>query len=153
MTNPQEILKRFNNIYKKEDLIYHRAAKECGLSDATYWILYALSGEDEPLTQKELFDMLYFPKQTTNSALKKLEDQGLISFNPGKDKRSKYISLTDKGISLSKETVDKAIAAELASFSTFSEEDAEILLSLYERYTDTLEKNMQSITSRKDNHD
>ncbi len=145
MSQTQEFLKRFNNIYKKEDLIYHRAAKECGLSDATYWILYAISSSEQALTQKELYDMLYFPKQTTNSAIKKLEDEGIITFTVGKDKRSKYISLTDKGAALKEKTVDKAIAAELASFSTFSKEDAEMLLTLYERYTNTLEENMNKI--------
>lgn len=144
MSQTHEFLKRFNNIYKKEDLIYHKAAKKCGLSDATYWILYAISSSEEALSQKELFEMLYFPKQTTNSAIKKLEDEGFITFTTGKDKRSKYISLTGKGMALTRKTVDLAIDAELAAFSNYSKEEAETLLTLYERYINTLEENMNA---------
>lgn len=42
-----------------------------GLSDCTFWILYALRENNARLTQSEICNFFYQPKQTVNSALKK----------------------------------------------------------------------------------
>ena len=64
-------LLEFDNIMKENDDIYRCAARLLGLSDSAFWILYAFRVEKEELTLREICNVLYQPKQTVHSALKK----------------------------------------------------------------------------------
>ena len=72
----QEVLDAFwksnDRIYNENTLLYHRLARTCGLPDCAFWLLYTLRSEEAPLTQTQLSEQLSLPKQTVNSALKKL---------------------------------------------------------------------------------
>lgn len=67
----------FNREMKKLDDIYRSAAKECGMAECAFWILYTLRVEEKSFTQAELCEFLAEPKQTVNSALKKLVAEGV----------------------------------------------------------------------------
>ena len=71
-------LSEYNSIIKENEGIYHRVAKKNGLSNGAFWILYMMCEEEGNLTQSTVCDTFYQPKQTVNSALKKLEQQGLV---------------------------------------------------------------------------
>ena len=77
----QEVLDAFwksnDRIYNENTLLYHRLARACGLPDCAFWLLYTLRSEEAPLTQTQLSEQLSLPKQTVNSALKKLVQAGL----------------------------------------------------------------------------
>ena len=76
----QEVLDAFwksnDRIYNENTLLYHRLARACGLPDCAFWLLYTLRSEEAPLTQTQLSEQLSLPKQTVNSALKKLAEEG-----------------------------------------------------------------------------
>ena len=90
----------YNRILKENDELYRSAVKTMGLPDCAFWILYTLRESSETLTQSDVCYTLYQPKQTVNSALKKLADGGYIVLSEQKDRRSKPLSLTEKGQSL-----------------------------------------------------
>ena len=71
--NAYQMLIAFNRETKKLDDVYRSAAKSCGVSECAFWILYTLRVEEKPFTQAEICEFLIEPKQTVNSALKKLE--------------------------------------------------------------------------------
>lgn len=71
--NAYQMLIAFNRETKKLDDVYRSAAKSCGISECAFWILYTLRVEEKPFTQAEICEFLIEPKQTVNSALKKLE--------------------------------------------------------------------------------
>ncbi|WP_434311005.1 MarR family winged helix-turn-helix transcriptional regulator [Hominifimenecus sp. rT4P-3] len=135
-------LSEYNRIFKENDDLYRSAAKSLGLSDCAFWILYALREDKGELTQSALCESTYLPKQTINSALKKLEQDGCIELKEMRDRRSKKVCLTPKGIQLAEKTVDRVIAAEQDAFAGLAAEEIERFLQLYRKYTALLKANM-----------
>ena len=87
--NAYQMLIAFNRETKKLDDVYRSAAKSCGISECAFWILYTLRVEEKSFTQAEICEFLIEPKQTVNSALKKLEAEGYLTLSAGADQRSK----------------------------------------------------------------
>ena len=120
-----------------------------GLSPCSFWILYVLREDEDPLTQSEICEMLHEPKQTVNSALKKLDLDGYITLSSGSDRRSKSISLTEKGLCLAAGTVDLVMAAEQSALEEFTEEELHTFISLFRKYTQTLKQKTKNIGETK----
>ena len=95
----ETILWEYNTIFKENNELYRGVAKALGLRNKPF-DLYALRDSDRSATQREVCSMLYEPKQTVNSALKKLESEGYIELIPGTDRRGQLIKLTEKGMDL-----------------------------------------------------
>lgn len=136
------MLWEYNTIFKENDEVYRCAAKTLGISDCSLWILYTLRTEQEAITQKEICEAFYYPKQTVNSALKKLENEGYIALTEMKDRRSKKITLTESGKRFAARTADKLIKAELAAMSELTDEEQKSFIELFRKYTGLLKKNM-----------
>lgn len=146
----KEYLARFNNIFKANDKIYRNVAKNLGLPDCTFWILYTLRDEGNITTQSEICSAIYLPKQTVNSAMKKLENDGYIQLLNTNDRRSKQVSLTPKGLALAEKTVDRVIARETDALSGLSPDEKETFLRLFRKYADLLNVSMQTLTGSTD---
>lgn len=143
MTKERECLTKYNGLFKENDEIYRKAAKKLGLSDGVFWILYSLRDAGGDVTLSVLCGELYMPKQTVHSALKKMEQEGYICFSDGRDRRSRYIRLTEKGSALAADTVDRVIEAETAAFSGLSGEEREAFISVFHKYTGLLRHTMK----------
>ena len=90
----REALAAYNAAYKEQDDLYRAVARQCGLSDCAFWVLYALRESGRPMTQSDVCAAVYQPKQTVHSALKKLAGEGYLQLTEGRDRRSKYLTLT-----------------------------------------------------------
>ena len=90
----REALAAYNDAYKEQDDLYRAVARQCGLSDWAFWVLYALRESGRPMTQSDVCAAVYQPKQTVHSALKKLAGEGYLQLTEGRDRRSKYLTLT-----------------------------------------------------------
>ena len=53
-----------NRLHKRMDAVYHAYAKQTGLSDAAFWLLYSLYERGAPGTQKDLCNLWFFSPQT-----------------------------------------------------------------------------------------
>ena len=82
------------------------------------------------ITQSDVCTVLYQPKQTVNSALKKLESEGYITLTPA-GAHAKNISLTKSGTKLCEQTVDKAECAALGNMTDEETENMTALMKLY----------------------
>ena len=140
-----QYLLKFNTIFKENDDIYHRMADQFGLSDSAFWILYTLRESAIPITQKQLCESIYMSKQTINSALKSLERNGFITLATGKDRRRKFLVLTDSGQELTSQTVDRVIEQEQLAIASMGQESMEQFLSLFRTYTNALKQQFQTI--------
>ena len=138
----------WNGIIKENDDIYRNLARIFGLSECSFWILYTLRTNDTALAQSEVCAYMYQPKQTVNSALKKMESEGYLKLEKGKDHRSKQISLTAGGIRLCERTVDRIIESERGALGRMTAEEQEMFLSLFHKYTDLLRQAMQDISRK-----
>ena len=131
-------LAAYNELYKEQDDLYRAAARGFGLSDCAFWVLYALREAERPMTQSDVCAAVYQPKQTVHSALKKLMGAGYLQLAEGRDRRSKYLVLTERGETLVRRTVDPVMAAETAAMDTLTEAERTQFLSLCRRYNTAL---------------
>lgn len=127
-------LYEYNNVLKSIDDCYRNIAKRYGFSEAAFWTLYTLRMEPGNITQSDVCTVLYQPKQTVNSALKKLESEGYITLTPS-GAHTKNISLTKSGTKLCEQTVDKVIEAECAALGNMTDEESENMTALMKLYS------------------
>lgn len=151
METEREYLSEYNGLMKENDELYRNAAKAMGLSDCAFWILYLLRERDAELTQSDICSVIYMPKQTVNSSLKKLEGNGYLRLFEGNDRRSKLVRLTQEGTALAAGTVDRVLAAELRALGGMTAEEQSVFLGLFRRYTELLKKEISPRERRKKN--
>lgn len=135
----------YNGIVKENNEIYRQVAKMFGMSDGVFWILYILREQNRPLSQREVCQFLFEPKQTINSAIKKLEADGYISLSHTTDQRSKYMSLTAQGKALCAKSVDLIIDIEQQTFACLSTREQDLFLQIFRKYTDCLHQKIQGL--------
>lgn len=149
MRKEKEHLAEYNRLYKENDELYRNAAKALGLSDCAFWILYFLRESvgqpDCGLTQSGICSAIYAPKQTVNSSLKKLEEDGVIELAEGTDRRSKPVCLTEKGMALAGQTVDRVLEAEQRAFGKMTADEQTLFLELFRKYTNLLKTEIKGI--------
>ena len=121
--NSSKRMLEFNEVMKENNDLYSNLAKKFKMSDCMLWILYILREENKVLTQSDICNMMCIPKQTVNSSLKKMEAEGYIELLNINDKRSKQVSLTEKGLDLANNTVDIIISKENNALSKMDEKD------------------------------
>lgn len=133
--NLKDLLVRINATDKMVADMYHCYSVSKNISDSASQIMYCLRLSDEPLTQARLCSMIYLSKQTVNSSLKKMEKEGYVRLQGAKDsKKSKLVSLTEKGEKLAESVADKMIEKELAALKAIPEEKVKEFVSLYALY-------------------
>lgn len=143
-----EISKRlsdYNGIIKETNNLYRNTTKSLGLSDSAFWILYALRETKDAITQRDIVNANYFPPQTINSALKKLESEGYIMLRSVDDKRKKQVSLTEKGEQLAARTADRVLAIEMETMESLTLQEQDEFLRLFRKYTDLLKQNLSGL--------
>ena len=117
----KRMLLEYNKETKRLDDLYRCAAKQCGISECAFWILYTLRAEERQFTQAEICEFLIEPKQTVHSALKKLEAEGYLARTSGADLRSKRVALTEKGEQFTRAWIDRVPEAEAAALCAMPE--------------------------------
>lgn len=142
MHTAKEILAIFNTTINGYEEIYRAAARSFGLSDCAFWILYYIRQSEEKVTQKDICSFMYQPKQSVNSALKKMVKEGLIEIGDYNGKRHKYVELTEKGEEFSRKTVDLVLVEEIAAFEDMDASERELSIKLLAKYSDCLSRRM-----------
>ena len=85
----QACLRTYNRLFKENDELYHEIARCFGLSDCALWILYTIREEEQALTQSDICESLFLPRQTIHSAIKKLEEEGMLTLRYKEGNRNK----------------------------------------------------------------
>lgn len=140
----QSETRRYNRIIAEIDEVYHEIAVKQGFSDSAMSILYTLSDNDGDCRLADLIRQSGLNKQTTNSALRKLEKEDILYLEPAGGK-SKHVFLTPKGHTTIHETVDKIIDIEKEIYASWSKEEWELYVQLTERYLYQLREKMKEI--------
>ena len=143
--NSSKRMLEFNEVMKENNDLYSNLAKKFKMSDCMLWILYILREENKVLTQSDICNMMCIPKQTVNSSLKKMEAEGYIELLNINDKRSKQVSLTEKGLDLANNTVDIIISKENNDLSKMDEKEQELLINLLRKFNDLLKDSFSEI--------
>lgn len=149
MKEIQNALSSYNAVIKETNGMYRDIAKSLGVSDSTFWILYVLRESDKKMMQRDIVNANSFPPQTINSALKKMESDGLVELIEAEDKRKKQVLLTDKGVKLAERTVDKVAVLEIEAMGRLSAAERTAFIELFRKYTDFLKANLQNISEER----
>lgn len=100
-------------------------------------LLYTLRSEEAPLTQTQLSEQLSLPKQTVNSALKKLVEEGVLRLEAADGNlKNKRVCLTEAGEAFLRRTVDRVFGVESAAAARLTEEERSALVALSQKLLD-----------------
>lgn len=142
----REQLRQLDSLYKETDHLYACFARSCDLSDCAYWIMYEIevSGGSAPL--RRVSEQYCYSKQTVSSALKSLEERGLVEvgFEEG-SRKNKLVSFTASGATYSAARVVPAIEAETRAFAALSPDDRAQLVGLVAKYVSAVRAELDSL--------
>lgn len=137
-------LREFNAIHKETDAIYSELATKSGLSDCAFWLMYFIREADGVCTQKEICGQWTMSKKTVHSALKGLEKNGYLTLSLSEiDKRSKVITLTDKGIEFARQNIDIVFKLEQNVFQKMSDAEFVALIESNQKYQQLLQAEVE----------
>ncbi len=139
-----EQLEQLNQNDKALNDLYRNYAAGVNLSDAALWVLYVAWTQGEGCTQKDICESWSYPRQTINSALKNLEQQGYLTlYSTPENRKSKRIAFTEAGRELGRTAVLPLLEMETASFGQLSREERKQLVALSQKRTMLLQREME----------
>lgn len=139
-----EKLKRFNYLFGEIEAVYHEAALKFGLSDSAMLVLYAICNNGENCLLSDIIHLSGASKQTINSALRKLEAEGIVYLEAVNGKK-KNVCLTKKGRELADRTVIRLLDIENGIFDSWSLEEQEQYLTLTHRYLTAFKEKLKEV--------
>lgn len=142
----QELQRAFDMNVKAIDEAYDRTAKRSHLSPSSFDILYTLFAYGDGCTQKELCERCYDGKQTVNSAVHKMQRDGLLQISAGTG-RNTHVHLTDAGRAYAARAIAPVLEAEHAVLESFDEDERELLSRVIDVYTRRLVQALDGIES------
>lgn len=137
-------LKRYNYVMNEINSIYHDAAMRMGISDSVLNILYVICENDDRCLQSEIYKQTGISRQTINSAIRKLEKDGIVYLEQGQG-RNTIVCLTDAGKEYAGEKARPVIRIENEIFNEWTEKESRLYLELTERYRDSLKKKLDAL--------
>lgn len=126
-------LRRFNRLLGELNGLYHEAAVRLGLSDSGMSVLYILCEEGGACPLSELVRQSGTSKQTINSALRKLEGEGMVRLEAAGG-RGKTVRLTGEGQALAGRTAARLIRLEDEIFAAWGPEASAEYNQMTQRY-------------------
>lgn len=138
-------MKRYNHLCGEIEAVYHEMSLKLGLSDSAMAVLYSICNKGDSCLLQEICCQSGVSKQTINSAIRKLEQEGILYLELVNAK-NKNVCLTEKGKQLAQNTAIKIIDIENNIFASWQEKEVEQYLGLTERYLTALQeetKNME----------
>ena len=134
-----EGLKRMGREDSRYDALYRRVYAAFGLAPCATWVLYFLLASEDGLTQHEIADMMMFPKQTVNSAVARLANDGMVEFFAAEGlRKEKRVRLTAAGRDYADRTVNRLLQAEIRATKKLGVEKMDALSDLRAEYLDLL---------------
>ena len=138
------VLQEFDRLNNAIDEFYHEIAAMQGLSDSAYAILQAILVLGNGCTQTEIYKYTLLNKQTVNSSVKKLNQDGLVEFQAGV-RRELKIHLTAKGDALVREKILPIEQAENEVFEEMTDNEHQEILRLMEKYLISFRKKIETL--------
>lgn len=137
-----EAINRLNDMISEMNTLYHTIAQRQGLSDSAMDILYCVAqlGEGCPLSQ--VYKRNGGSRQTVNSALRRLEQEGVL-FLQAAGGKSKSIWMTEKGRLLLANKVLPVMQMENDILASWQPAEVEEYLRLSEQYMTQLRERVQ----------
>ena len=134
-------LVRWCTLTKKENEIYRNLSKKLGLSEAEFWVMYALTINEDGVCQSKLCSCFSYPKQTICTAVASLEKDSLVELGYIEgSKKLKNIYLTKKGKEFSIENIKPIIDKEEEVLNRFDIEKRKMFFDFYDELLNKIDE-------------
>ena len=137
-------IKRLNHLLGEIEGLYHDISLKLGLSDSISKILYTLYIEEGRCPLSLLSRQNGLSKQTVNSAIRTLEEQGVVILESAGGK-NKDVLLTESGKTFAKQTAAQIVEIENRIFERWSAEEAHQYLNSTEKYLASLQRELNDL--------
>ena len=137
-------VKRINYLHSEINNVFHEMSQQMGLSDSVSCILYTICNFGDSCMLTDIINMTGIPKQTVNSALRKLEGEGYLRLETAQSRRKKVV-LTEDGKLLTRKTAEQMIRMENEIYASWTEEERQLHLTLTQRYLDQLKEKAKEL--------
>lgn len=124
--------------------LYHEAAVKMGVSDSVQNILYVICEKEDKCLQSDISKLTGMSRQTINSAIRKLETDGIVYLEPGKG-RNTVVCLTEKGKRFALEKIYPLYEVENKIWNEWTDDEQQQYLMLTQKYRDALKKYLKAI--------
>lgn len=140
-------IKRYNHLLGELEGIYHDASLLLGMSDSVSKILYTICIGGGRCPLHEICRQCGLTKQTVHSAVRKLEQEGLV-YLEAMDGKAKRVCLTEAGRVYAAGTAQEIIRMENEILDTWTPEEVEQYVTLTERFLDGMREQVKKLRGR-----
>lgn len=141
---PSKSMKRFNHLLGEMDAVYHEMGLKLGMPDSAMIVLYTICDSGEHCLLQDICRRSGLSKQTVNSALRRLEADGILYLEPAGSK-AKRVCLTESGKGFADQTAGQIIKAENEIFDSWHQEDVDKYLELTEAFLAALREKAKAL--------
>ncbi len=135
-------MQKFWGIWGQANGLYSSWAASKNINYYLLLVLYTLEGQ-KAMTQKKICICTGLTKQTVNSVIRSLKEDGYVDLAPGiEDRREKQVTLTDKGIAYSNELVTPLRELEHRVFQVMGSDRVQQMADNIALFNTLLEKEM-----------
>ncbi len=135
---------RINYLNSEITSLYHLSSLKLGITDSVSIVLYSMYDAGGECLLSEVYKTSGISKQTVNSAVRRLENEGIIYLEHSGGKMKKLV-LTEKGRSYVQKTTARLYQAEMDAFDTWSETEIESYIRLMEKYNDCFRRQIEKL--------
>lgn len=137
-------MKRYNYLLGEMEAVYHEMSLRLGLSDSAMIVLYTICDQGDQCPLQDICRYSGLSKQTVNSALRKLEAEGVLYLKSA-GSRNKTVCLTKQGMDLAERTAMRIMQAENEIFASWPKQDVENYLELTEHFLTALQEKSEQM--------
>ena len=140
----REEIHRINYLTTEMEALYHQSSRKLGITDSVSIVLYTIYDNGETCLLSDIYKNSGISKQTINSAIQRLEGDGIL-FLKQYNSKSKKVVLTEKGKVYVKDTAEKLHQAEMNAFHSWPEEEVRMYIQLMEKYANCFRKEIERL--------
>lgn len=134
---------KFWGAWARTNSLYIRWADIREVNYYLLFVLYALDGQ-ETMTQKEICNRTGLTKQTVNSVIRSLKNNGYVVLLPGSgDRREKQVAMTETGAAYAKELLTPLKELERSVFNIIGADRAQQMIDAITLFNIVFEKEME----------
>lgn len=141
----QQSPRKFWEVWGRSDALYNRWAAAHGVNNYRLFVLYVLDNHPGA-TQKAIADHAGLPKQTVNTVVRALRDEGYVTLSPASgDRREKNVSLTPAGQAYARALLEPLYALEDAVFARMGDARVQEMMDAIALFNMLFEKETEMI--------
>ena len=144
MVHPGDAAKEISRLSREMEQLYHELSLKTGLSDSAFLIFYALAELGDGCLQTQIADEYCVSRQTINTSVKRLVQQGFLSLSPGRG-RDMHLHLTATGHAVMEEKLAPVFSLEESVLACMPEAQRAQLLHLLGCYVQLYRRHVYAL--------